>query len=79
MNQMVASLYVNKTASTATSKQDNSNVQMETSAKPEEEQQQAKRKQSSEKSVKKVKRKRPIDSSPSNDIEGNNHQRFLLE
>jgi hypothetical protein len=44
---------------------------METlSSKPEEEQQ-TKRKQSSEKSMKKVKRKRPTESTFSNDIDGN--------
>jgi hypothetical protein len=70
MNQMVANLYVNKTG-TPSSSQGNSNIQMETSPKPgEEQQQQTKRKQSNEKSVKKVKRKRPIESTFTNDIDG---------
>jgi hypothetical protein len=68
MNQMVANLYVNKTGASSSS-QGNSNIQMETSPKPEEEQQ-AKRKLSSEKSLKKVKRKRPTESSFTNDIDG---------
>jgi hypothetical protein len=68
MNQMVANLYVNKTG-TSSSTQGSTNVQMETSSKPGDEQQ-TKRKQSSEKSMKKVKRKRPTESSLSNDIDG---------
>ncbi len=67
MNQMVANLYVNKTGASS-SAQGNTNVQIETSLKPEE--QSTKRKQSSEKSVKKVKRKRPTESTLSNDVEG---------
>ncbi|CAF5194611.1 unnamed protein product, partial [Rotaria magnacalcarata] len=55
MNQMVSNLYASNVGA---SSQGNSNVQMETSTKPEEEQQ-AKRKQTTEKSVKKVKRKKP--------------------
>jgi hypothetical protein len=68
MNQMVANLYVNKTGASS-SAQGNTNVQIESSVKPEEEQS-TKRKQSSEKSVKKVKRKRPTESTLSNDVEG---------
>ena len=77
---MVANLYVNKTASTATTnKQENSNAQMDTTPAPEEDddqQQQAKRKQSTEKSVKKVKRKRPLDSEVANDVDGNYYRTF---
>lgn len=68
MNTMVANLYVNKTG-TSSSVQEKSDVPMESSPKPDEEQQ-TKRKQSSEKFTKKAKRKRPIDSSPVNDIDG---------
>jgi hypothetical protein len=65
MNQMVSNLYVNKTGASSS----NTNVQMETSPKLENEQQ-TKRKQSNEKSVKKVKRKKPTESTVSNDIDG---------
>lgn len=68
MNTMVANLYVNKTAA-STSVQEKSDVPMENSSKPDEEQP-TKRKQSSEKYTKTVKRKRPIESSLSNDIDG---------
>ena len=71
MNQMVASLYVNKTAPSS-SAQSTTNAQMETSPKPEDEQQ-TKRKQSTEKSVKKVKRKKQTESTVSNDIDGRIH------
>lgn len=70
MNQMVANLYVNKTVASSSSAQGDANVQMETSPKKPEEEQQTKRKQSSEKSVKKVKRSRPTESSLGNDIDG---------
>ena len=69
MNQMVANLYVNKTGASSSTTQSNTNVQMDTSPKPEDEQQ-TKRKQSTEKSVKKVKRKKPTESTMSNDIDG---------
>ncbi len=62
---MVSNLYVNKTGASSS----NTNVQMETSPKLENEQQ-TKRKQSNEKSVKKVKRKKPTESTVSNDIDG---------
>ncbi|CAF3344919.1 unnamed protein product [Rotaria sp. Silwood1] len=68
MNQMVANLYANNTGASSTS-QGNSNVPMETATKPEEEQQ-TKRKQSNEKSLKKVKRKKPGESTVTNDIDG---------
>ncbi|CAF2703281.1 unnamed protein product [Rotaria sp. Silwood2] len=68
MNQMVANLYANNTGASS-SLQGNSLVQMETSTKPEEEQQ-AKRKQSNEKSIKKIKRKKPVESADTNDIDG---------
>ncbi|CAF3236168.1 unnamed protein product [Rotaria socialis] len=66
MNQMVSNLYASNIGA---SSQGNSNVQMETSTKPEEEQQ-AKRKQTTEKSAKKVKRKRPAESTLTNDVDG---------
>ncbi|CAF0753439.1 unnamed protein product [Rotaria sordida] len=68
MNQMVANLYVNNIGASSSS-QKNSNVQMETPTKSEEEQQ-TKRKQSNEKSVKQVKRKKPTESTVTNDIDG---------
>jgi hypothetical protein len=68
MNEMVANLYANKTG-TASSSQGNSNIQIETLSKPEEEQP-TKRKQSNEKSLKKVKRQRPTESTLTNDIDG---------
>jgi hypothetical protein len=74
MNQMVSNLYVNKTGASS-SIQNNTNVQMETSPKPEDEQQ-TKRKQSTEKLVKRVKRKRPTESTMSNDIDGRIHLFF---
>lgn len=74
MNTMVANLYVNKTGASS-SVQEKNDVQMENSPKPDDEQQ-TKRKQSNDKSPKKVKRKRPTESSPSNDIEGKIFVRF---
>ena len=75
MNQMVANLYVNKTGTSTTTTQENSNVPMDTTSKDEKEQQ-TKRKQSGEKSVKKIKRQRPTESSVSNDVEGIKKSRF---
>jgi len=69
MNQMVSNLYANNTGASSSSLHGNSNVQIETPMKPEEEQQ-AKRKQSSEKSLKKVKRRRPTESTLTDDIDG---------
>jgi hypothetical protein len=68
MNQMVANLYANNTGASSFS-QGNSNIQMNISEKSEEEQQ-AKRKQSNEKSTKKVKRKKPTESTLTDDIDG---------
>ena len=71
MNQMVANLYANNTgtAAAASSLQGNSNVQMGTPTNRDDEQQ-AKRKQSSDKSLKKVKRKKPTESTFTDDIDG---------
>lgn len=68
MNQMVANLYATNNGPSTPSKT-NTTVEMETSTKAEEEQQ-TKRKQSTEKTPKKVKRKRPTESTSPNDIEG---------
>ncbi|CAF0726991.1 unnamed protein product [Adineta steineri] len=65
MNQMVANLYANNTG-TASSLPENSNNQTESPTKSED----TKRKHSNEKSVKKVKRKRPTESLDTNDIDG---------
>jgi hypothetical protein len=78
MNQMVANLYTNNTGPSS-SAQGNSNVQMDTTAKSDEEQQ-TKRKQSSEKSVKKIKRKKPADSTFTDDVDGNiNLSSYILQ
>ena len=65
MNQMVANLYASNTGASSTTPE-NSTAPMDTSAKPDD----TKRKQTSEKPVKKIKRKRPIESPSANDIEG---------
>ena len=65
---MVSTLYANN-SKTSSSALGNSNTQMDASVKFEEEQQ-VKRKQSNERSLKKIKRRKPIESTFANDVDG---------
>ena len=70
MNQMVANLYATNTQTSSSSAHTNYNVPMDISTKSDDEQQ-TKRKQSTEKSVKKIKRKKPTEATFNDDIDGN--------
>jgi hypothetical protein len=72
MNQMVATLYTNTSSIPSSASQGNATGQTATTNQSDEEQQ-SKRKKTSEKSIRQIKRKKPIESNASNDIDGRTH------